>query len=118
VTDALSEWRWFLGGDWSPRLPALLDGTGLLLSQNLPGSAADIVKAVRGMGFEGVVAKRKESPYQPGERSKDWVKLKLELQQEFVIGGHRPDSSNSLDALLVGFYEGKKLHFAGRFEAD
>jgi bifunctional non-homologous end joining protein LigD len=43
------------------------------LSQDLPGSAADVVKAVRAAGLEGVIAKRKDSIYQPGERSADWV---------------------------------------------
>jgi ATP-dependent DNA ligase len=45
------------------------------------GSAADVVKAVRAAGLQGVIAKRKDSTYQPGERSADWVKLKLERQQ-------------------------------------
>jgi bifunctional non-homologous end joining protein LigD len=43
--------------------------------------------------------------------------LKLERQQEFVIGGYRPDGANGLDALLVGFYEGKELRFAGKVRA-
>jgi ATP-dependent DNA ligase len=87
------------------------------LSQDLPGSAADIVKALRAAGIEGVIAKRRDSTYQPGERSTDWVKLKLERQQEFVIGGYRPDGASGLDALLVGFYEGKELRFAGKVRA-
>jgi bifunctional non-homologous end joining protein LigD len=64
-----------------------------------------------------VIAKRKDSLYQPGERSGDWVKLKLEAQQELVIGGYRPDGPDSIDALLVGFYEGKELRFAGKVRA-
>jgi len=43
--------------------------------------------------------------------------LKLEQQQEFVIGGYRPDGSTGLDALLVGCYEGDKLQFAGKVRA-
>ena len=39
----------------------------------------------------------------PAELNSDWVKLRLDSQQEFVIGGYRPDGSDSLDALLVGF---------------
>jgi DNA ligase D-like protein (predicted ligase) len=89
----------------------------LRLSQDLPGSADDVVKAVRAAGLEGVIAKRKDSPYQPGERSDDWVKLKLERQQEFVIGGYRPDGSSGVDALLVGYYEGRDLRFAGKVRA-
>jgi bifunctional non-homologous end joining protein LigD len=62
-----------------------------VLSRDLPGSAADIVKALGLAGIEGVIAKRRDSTYQTGERSNDWVKFKLERQQEFVIGGYRPD---------------------------
>jgi bifunctional non-homologous end joining protein LigD len=99
-------------------LPAIVgqDAT-LRLSQDLPGSAADVVKAVRAVGLEGVIAKRKDSIYQPGERSSDWLKLKLERAQEFVIGGYRPDGSNGVDALLVGYYEGRDLRFAGKVRA-
>ena len=71
------------------RLARLLDGSGLLASEELPGTPAAIVEAVRGLGLEGVVAKRKDSLYGPGERSDAWQKLKLENQQEFVIGGYR-----------------------------
>jgi bifunctional non-homologous end joining protein LigD len=100
------------------RLPALASTDAVLrLSQDLPGGAADVVKALRDAGVEGVIAKRRDSTYQPGERSNDWVKLKLERQQEFVIGGYRPDGANGLDALLVGYYEGKELRFAGKVRA-
>jgi bifunctional non-homologous end joining protein LigD len=100
------------------RLPALVStDAALRLSQDLPGSATDIVKALRAAGVEGAIAKRRDSTYQPGERSNDWVKLKLERQQEFVIGGYRPDGAHGLDALLVGYYEGKALRFAGKVRA-
>jgi bifunctional non-homologous end joining protein LigD len=87
------------------------------LSLDLPGSVAAIVQALRAAGIEGVVAKRRDSIYQPGGRSSAWVKLKLEQQQEFVIGGYRPEGATGLDALLVGYYEGKKLQFAGKVRA-
>jgi bifunctional non-homologous end joining protein LigD len=97
-------------------LQEVLEGSGLLLSQELPGSAADVVRSVKALGLEGVVAKRRDSIYVPGERSSDWLKLKLELQQEFVIGGYRP-GDKGIDALLVGYYEGKSLRFAGKVRA-
>ena len=100
------------------RLPALVSTDAVLrVSQELPGSVTDIVNGVRAAGLEGVIAKRRDSAYQPGERSNDWVKLKLERQQEFVIGGYRPDGASGLDALLVGYYEGKELRFAGKVRA-
>ena len=99
------------------RLARVLDGSGLLPSQELPGTAAAIVEAVRGLGLEGVIAKRKDSLYEPGERSDAWQKLKLENQQEFVIGGYRPAGSNGIDALLVGYYDDTGLRFAGKVRA-
>ena len=45
------------------------------------------------LGLEGVIAKRRDSVYEPGERSGAWQKIKLELSQEFVVGGYRPGST-------------------------
>jgi bifunctional non-homologous end joining protein LigD len=97
-------------------LPRLLAGTGLLLSDALPGTAAQVIDAVSRLGLEGVVAKRKDSRYQSGERSGTWLKLKLDRQQEFVVGGYRPGNLG-VDALLVGVYDGKDLRFAGKVRA-
>jgi bifunctional non-homologous end joining protein LigD len=99
------------------RLPRVLEGSGLLLSQELPGKAAAIVEAVRGLRLEGVVAKRKLSLYVPGERSDDWQKVKLDQQQEFVIGGYRAGTNGIIDALLVGYYDDSGLRFAGKVRA-
>ena len=93
-------------------LPAVVKGTGILLSEALDGSAAQITDAVRGLGLEGVIAKRKTSRYDAGTRTDAWLKLKLDRQQEFVIGGYRP-GPHGVDALLVGYYEGRALRFAG-----
>jgi bifunctional non-homologous end joining protein LigD len=95
------------------KLPKVLEGSGILLSQELPGTAAQVIEAVRGLKLEGVIAKRRDSKYESGERSGEWVKLKLELQQEFVIGGYRP-TGNTIDAVLVGYYEGTRLRFAAK----
>jgi bifunctional non-homologous end joining protein LigD len=92
------------------------DDPVIRLSHSLEGSSSDIVNALREAHLEGIIAKRKDSLYQSGERSGDWIKLKLEQQQEFVIGGYRPDATG-VDALLVGFYEGKQLMFAGKVPA-
>jgi bifunctional non-homologous end joining protein LigD len=98
------------------RIARVLDGSGVLASQELPGTPAAIIETVRGLGLEGVVAKRKDSPYEPEERSDAWQKLKLENQQEFVIGGYRP-ASGGVDALLVGYYDDTGLRFAGKVRA-
>lgn len=98
------------------RLSQVLNESGLLLSVELPGSVEDIVETVRAHGLEGVIAKRRNSLYVPGERSSEWLKLKLELQQEFVIGGYRPGSTG-IDALIVGYYENRSLRYAGKVRA-
>lgn len=98
-------------------LPKLVGQNPLIrISDDLPGTAAQVVEAVSSLKLEGVIAKRRGSAYQAGERSSDWQKLKLENQQEFVIGGFRPDG-RSIDALVVGYYEGKQLRFAAKVRA-
>ncbi|HEY7639076.1 MAG TPA: DNA ligase D [Steroidobacteraceae bacterium] len=66
-------------------------------------------------GFEGIVAKRKDSPYQPGKRSGAWLKLKATQTAEFVVGGYTKGKGarESLGSLLLGYWNGSKLHFAG-----
>jgi bifunctional non-homologous end joining protein LigD len=98
------------------KLPAIISGSGLLLSGELPGTPAHLAQAARSLGLEGIIAKRQTSNYQPGSRSSDWLKLKFERQQNFVIGGFRP-AGNRIDALLVGYHEGGKLRFAGEVRA-
>ena len=66
-------------------------------------------------GWEGVIAKRRGSPYEH-RRSKHWLKMKCELGQEFVVGGFTdPQGARvGLGALLVGYYDGSDLAFAGK----
>lgn len=97
-------------------LPAVVKGSGILLSESLGGTVAQITDAVRALGLEGVIAKRKDSRYAAGERSAAWQKLKLDRQQELVVGGYRP-GPYGIDALLVGYYEGGMLRFAGKVRA-
>ena len=97
-------------------LPDVLEDSGLLLSIELPGTASAVAAVVRSLGLEGVVAKKRRSRYTPGERTQNWLKLKLDKQQEFVVGGYRP-GSGGVDSLLVGYYEGRQLHFAGKVRA-
>lgn len=95
------------------KLPAVIESSGLRLSVELPGSAAAVTAAVSAQGLEGVVAKRRSSLYQPGERSDSWVKLKIDRQQEFVVGGYRPDG-DVFDSLVIGYYDEGKLRFAAK----
>jgi bifunctional non-homologous end joining protein LigD len=97
-------------------LAEVVRGSGVLLSATLPGSAAQVVKAVTALGLEGVIAKRRDSRYLAGVRTASWLKLKLDRQQEFVIGGYRP-GNHGVDALLVGYYAARRLRFAGKVRA-
>ena len=78
-------------------------------------SAPKMLEFVTKHGLEGVIAKRTDSVYEPGTRSGLWSKYRLNLGQEFVIGGYTP--GNPFDALIVGFYKGKNLMFASRVRA-
>jgi bifunctional non-homologous end joining protein LigD len=66
-------------------------------------------------GWEGVIAKRVDSPYEH-KRSKHWLKMKCELTHDFVVGGFTDPQGGrkGLGALLVGFYDGQDFVFAGR----
>jgi ATP-dependent DNA ligase len=94
-------------------LEKLLGNSGVLLSQSLPGTLSQIMQAVKDHGLEGVIAKRLDSKYRAGERSKLWLKLPLKPGQDFVIGAYRLDGQR-LELLLVGYFENKKLLFVGK----
>ena len=94
-------------------LREIVEGSGVLLSEPLPGSPVQIAAAVRGMGLEGVVAKRRRSIYTPGRRSESWIKVRFAKRQELVVGGYKPNGT-TFDSLLVGHYEGSKLLCAGK----
>jgi bifunctional non-homologous end joining protein LigD len=76
----------------------------------------ELLDRARTLGLEGLIGKHAGSRYEAGRRSGAWIKIKLHVEQEFVIGGFtEPEGSRKyFGALLVGFFEGKKLKFAGR----
>ncbi|HUH92525.1 MAG TPA: non-homologous end-joining DNA ligase [Casimicrobiaceae bacterium] len=71
-------------------------------------------EAAPAAGFEGVVAKRKDSRYEPGKRSGAWLKVKPTTTADFVVGGYTrgKGSREPLGALLVGYWDKEKLHYA------
>jgi ATP-dependent DNA ligase len=82
------------------------------LSESIEAAPTDLMRVVKEFGFEGIVAKRKDSYYESGKRSGAWVKYKVNRGQEFVIGGYTP--GNPFDALIVGYYEGERLLYAAK----
>jgi len=81
------------------------------------GDGVALLEASRARGLEGIVAKRLDSSYEPGRRSRAWLKVKNHMAQELVVGGWLPGEGNRsgrLGALLVGYYDDGVLRYAGR----
>ena len=72
-----------------------------------------LIPAAEKAGFEGIVAKRRDSVYEAGKRTGAWSKIRFHLDQELVIGGYLP-GPRGFDALLVGYYDQSKLLFCGK----
>src|SRR5437763_1222238 len=86
------------------------------LSIAVQKTAQEMIALVREQKIEGIVAKRTDSIYQPGKRHGSWTKHRISLGQEFVVGGYVP-SSLGVDSLVIGFYRGSDLMYAGRVRA-
>jgi len=82
------------------------------LSESIETGPTDLMRVVKEFGFEGIVAKRRDSLYESGKRTGVWVKYKVNKSQEFVIGGYTP--GHPFDALIVGYYEGDKLYYVAK----
>ncbi|RXH53978.1 non-homologous end-joining DNA ligase [Granulicella sibirica] len=89
------------------------DHIGLSVVQN---DSKAMLTFVREHGLEGLVAKRTDGVYQPGKRTGLWAKHRINLGQEFVIGGYTK-GTQGFDALIIGFYRGKELIYAARVRA-
>jgi DNA ligase D-like protein (predicted ligase) len=81
--------------------------------ERFDASLRDLLHAVKAQGLEGLVAKRRDSRYEPGLRSGAWMKMRVNRGQEFVIGGYTI-GSKTFDALIFGYYEGDRLMYAAR----
>jgi bifunctional non-homologous end joining protein LigD len=97
------------------RLLTQVSGT-IRYSAALGTDARKLLDQARLFDVEGLIGKRAGSPYESGRVTGDWIKLKFQQQQEFVIGGYtEPTGSRShFGALLVGFYDENQLKFAGK----
>lgn len=86
------------------------------LSQVSDRTAEQMLSFVRSHGLEGIIAKRADSIYQPGKRTGLWTKTRINLGQDFVIGGYIP-SNLGVDSIVIGFYKSKDLYYAARVRA-
>jgi bifunctional non-homologous end joining protein LigD len=85
------------------------------LSETFDDGSA-LMKAAREQGLEGVIAKRLDSRYQPGGRTRDWLKVKTHGRQEFIIAGYTKGQgrrSGRLGSLILAVNRGGELHYAG-----
>jgi bifunctional non-homologous end joining protein LigD len=87
----------------------------LRLTESEIDAGRAMLARARADGWEGVIAKRVDAPYQPGTRSRDWLKLKLEFRQEFVVGGWTEprNTRQHIGALLLGYYDRGRFIYAG-----
>src|SRR5437879_8344148 len=91
------------------------DSALLKYSDHVLGQGKAFFKAAQQKRLEGIVAKRRDSPYQPGVRSSAWLKVKAVLQQEVVIGGFTAPRARRkyFEGLIVGVYDDGKLVYTG-----
>jgi bifunctional non-homologous end joining protein LigD len=91
-------------------------GDPIRYSGVIGGDAKALLDEVKHRGLEGIVGKQRTSVYEPGRRSGAWIKLKCANKQEFVVGGYTPPQGarKHFGAILVGYYENKRLVFAGK----
>jgi len=113
---------WLDGEDWRGRplaerrrkLEEIVKPHPLIrISSIFEGSGDEILEAARGTGLEGIVAKRAGGFYEP-KRSKDWLKIKLVNEDDFVICGFLKKKRDFFGSLIIGYYEGEKLRHAGQ----
>jgi bifunctional non-homologous end joining protein LigD len=106
---------------WSVRRARLVKELGkhasreIRITDSVEGNGEKMLKHARKEGWEGVIAKRTDSAYYPGQRSKSWLKLKIEFRQEFVVGGYTEprNSRQHIGALLLGYFDGDRLIYVG-----
>ena len=82
-------------------------------SPELDATLPELIQSVKAQGLEGLVSKRRDSLYEPGQRAGAWQKMRINQGQEFVIAGYTP-SSRTFDAIIFGYYDAGGLIYAGR----
>src|SRR5579883_919274 len=92
----------------------IADPEVVMYSKHVVGKGSALFEQAQQRHLEGIIGKRRDSPYVE-RRTRDWVKIKAQLMQEFVIGGFTEPrgSRTGFGSLLLGVYEGSKLHYVG-----
>jgi bifunctional non-homologous end joining protein LigD len=89
------------------------ESSRIVIAEYFEASVDTMLQSAREQGLEGVVAKRKNSRYEPGKRTGAWAKYRLNTGQELVIGGYVP-GVHGVEAVIVGFYRESKLIYVAR----
>ncbi|GAB3018745.1 DNA ligase D [Niabella terrae] len=98
-------------------LKSLIPEDGIIkFSEDFETSGIEFLKQAKQLGLEGIMAKKQDSPYLPGDRSRHWLKIKASKRQEVVIGGYTKNtgSSKPFSSLLVGVFEKGKFIYTGK----
>jgi bifunctional non-homologous end joining protein LigD len=106
---------------WSKRRARLLREIGksaskqIRITESIEGDGDKMLELARKQGWEGIIAKRIDSTYEPGNRSRSWLKLKIEFRQEFVVGGFTEprNSRQHIGALLLGYFDHDRFIYVG-----
>jgi bifunctional non-homologous end joining protein LigD len=99
------------------KLTAILQENEIIrISQSYTTSGMDFFEAANKLNLEGIMAKKEDSTYIPGARSKEWLKIKVNKRHEVVIGGYtiNENTSKLFSALLVGVFDNGRLHYTGK----
>src|SRR3954469_14430411 len=110
-----------LNEPWSERRARLVKRVAkrvtpqLRLTDSIEGNGEKMLDHARSQGWEGIIAKRVDARYEPGNRSRNWLKLKIEFRQEFVVGGYTEprNSREHIGAILLGYYDKDRFIYVG-----
>ncbi len=106
---------------WTERRKRLVKELGknvsgvIRITETIEGDGEKMLAVARKEGWEGVIAKKTDSRYYPGVRSRAWLKLKIEFRQEFVVGGFTDprNSRQHIGALLLGYFDQGRFIYVG-----
>jgi bifunctional non-homologous end joining protein LigD len=106
---------------WTERRARLLRLIGkrtsahLWVTKSIDGDGKKMLERARRQGWEGIIAKRMGSIYEPGKRARHWLKLKIEFREEFVVGGYTEprNAREYIGALLLGYFDRNRFIYAG-----
>jgi bifunctional non-homologous end joining protein LigD len=106
---------------WTERRARLLKRVGkrtstqLRVTESIEGDGKKMLEKARRQGWEGIIAKRMDTSYEPGKRPRSWLKLKIEFREEFVVGGYTEprNSREHIGALLLGYFDGDRFIYVG-----